>query len=138
MKSALPLVWRGLDNEFTGDEVERAHHGDLLRLARGVDAQIGSSFRPGAGEIGMGQRLRFIGEQQHDVARQRLLFHQLKTQTGSLYGLGVLPAFQRVAGALAGEAPHMGFCLSRGFTCALRALLWQSDPKREPVFAMQP
>jgi hypothetical protein len=73
------LVWRGLDNEFTGDEVERAHHGDLLRLARGVDAQIGSSFRPGAGEIGMGQRLRFIGEQQHDVARQRLLFHQLKT-----------------------------------------------------------
>src|ERR1039458_9288359 len=98
---------RGLDNKVAGDEVERAHHSDLLRLARRLDAQVGSPFRPRAGEIGMGQRLRFIGEQQNDVARQRLLFHQLKTQTGSLHGLGVLPAFQRVAGALVGEAPFL-------------------------------
>jgi hypothetical protein len=53
-----------------------------------------------------------------------------------------LLAFDQLAGVepmgIDAGPPHMGFCLSRGFTCALRALLWQSDPKREPVFAMQP
>jgi hypothetical protein len=53
----------------------------------------------------MGQRLRFIGEQQHNVARQRVLLHQLKTRAGPLHGLGVLPAFPRVVGSLAGKAP---------------------------------
>ena len=57
------------DREFAGDKVERAYHGDFLRLARSLDAQVGSPFRPGAGKIGMGQRLRFIGEQQHNFAR---------------------------------------------------------------------
>ena len=95
------------EREFAGDKVERAYHGDFLRLARSLDAQVGSPFRPGAGKIGMGQRLRFIGEQQHNVARQRLLFKQLKTKAGSLYGLCVLPAFQRVTGPLAREAPFL-------------------------------
>src|SRR3984893_14291040 len=63
---------RGHDSELAGNEVERAHHGDLLRLAGSLDAQVGSPFCPGT----VGQRLRFIGEQQHNVARQRLLLHQ--------------------------------------------------------------
>jgi len=36
-----------------------------------------------------------------------LLLHQLKAQAGSLHGSGVLPAFQRVAGPLAGETPFL-------------------------------
>ncbi len=42
-------------------------------LTRRFDTQVRAPLRPSAGEIGMGQRLRFICKQQHDVARQRLL-----------------------------------------------------------------
>lgn len=56
-----------LDNEFAGREVERADHRHLMRLARRFDPQVGTAHGPGPGEIRMGERLGFIGEQQDDV-----------------------------------------------------------------------
>ena len=34
--------------------------------------------------------------------------------------------------------PHMGCFESSSFISALCVLLWRLDPKREPVFSMQP
>ena len=107
MKSALRLVCDVTSVSSRETKSSAPIMAIFLRLARSLDAQVGSPFRPGAGKIGMGQRLRFIGEQQHNVARQRLLFQQLKTKAGSLHGLCVLPAFQRVTGPLAREAPFL-------------------------------
>ena len=56
---------------------------DAFRLARCRDPQIGAPLRPGAGEIGMGERLGFVGKQQHDVAGQRLLLQQAEAQAAS-------------------------------------------------------
>lgn len=61
---------RGHDSELAGNEVERAHQGDFLRLAGRRNAQVGAPVRPSAGQIRMGQRLQFIGNQQHNVARK--------------------------------------------------------------------
>ena len=68
------LSARSRDDQLAAQPVESAHHGDLLRLSRRGHAQIGSAFGPGAGEIGMRQRLALVGEQQRDVARSRLFF----------------------------------------------------------------
>ena len=96
---------RGLDDEFAGGEIERPDHGDLLRLARCLDPEIGAAPGPGTRQIRMGEGLRFIGEQQYDVASQRLLLEQLQTQARTRHRLRVLPAFQGVAGPFAGKAP---------------------------------
>ncbi len=36
------------------------------------EPETGAPLRPGAGEIGMGQRFRFSGEQEHDAACQSM------------------------------------------------------------------
>lgn len=58
-----------LDNQRAGREVESADHRNLVRLARCFDPQVGTAQRPGPSQIGMGERLGFIGEQQDDVTR---------------------------------------------------------------------
>lgn len=65
----------GCDNvQMIGCEVERAHHGDLFRLPRCRNAQVGPALRPCASQIRMGQRLAFIGKEQPDVFSLCLLF----------------------------------------------------------------
>ena len=59
-----------LDNELACREVECADHRHLVRLARRFDPQVGAAFRPRPGQIRMGERLGFIGEQQDDVTGQ--------------------------------------------------------------------
>jgi hypothetical protein len=44
-------------------------------------AKVCAAFRPGTGEIGMGQRLAFAGKQQHDVARRGLRLAKGKRQS---------------------------------------------------------
>ena len=102
-----PLASRGFDDEFAGNEIERPDHGDLLRLARRLNPQIGSTLGPSAGKIGMGEGLGLIGKQQDDVACQRLLLEQLHPEPRTRQALRVLPALQRVAGPLAGIAPFL-------------------------------
>jgi hypothetical protein len=95
---------RGHDSELSGDEIERAHHGDLLQLAGSRNAQFGSPFCPCAGQIKDGSTPP-VHWRTAAVARQRLLRHQLKTRAGLLHGRVL--TFQGVAGSLAGKTPFL-------------------------------
>ena len=57
---AAALGEAGMDDELAGDVIERAQHRHLLGLSRRRDAQVCAGLRPGAGKIGMGQRLAFV------------------------------------------------------------------------------
>ena len=61
------LGFGGGDDQPAVAPVERAHHRNLFGLTGCLYAQVYAAFGPGAGEIGMGQRLAFVGKQQHDV-----------------------------------------------------------------------
>ena len=95
---AAALGWAGVDDELARAVIERAQHRDLLGLPRRRHAQIGAGPGPGSGEVGMGQRLAFIGKEQHDVAGFGLLFEKLQAQTDPLDLFRDLPSFQRVPG----------------------------------------
>ncbi len=77
----------------------RAEHRDLLPLSWCQHAQIGAALRPGVGKKGMGERLAFIGMEQHDDSDLRLGFAQGQAQHHARNGVGVLTAFQRVTRA---------------------------------------
>jgi hypothetical protein len=64
--------------------VKRAHHGDFLRLSGRRHAKIGTTFCPGARQIGMRQRLALVGEQKNDIAGLSLGFAQLEPQTDAI------------------------------------------------------
>ena len=86
----------GMHNQFTCDMIKRAQHRHLLGLAWCRHAQIGASFRPCSGEVGMRQRLALIAIQKHDVAGFCLLLAQLQAQANPVDFAGNLPPFQRV------------------------------------------
>ena len=83
MKSVLRLVRRG-DDQFAAEPIERAHHGDLLRLPGCRHAQVGAPLGPGAGEIRMRQRLALVGEQQNDIAGLGLRLAQFEPQADTI------------------------------------------------------
>src|SRR5580700_774732 len=56
--------------------IERSHHRDLLGLTGRRNAQIGATLGPSSGQIGMGQGLALVDEEQHDVAGLRLRLAQ--------------------------------------------------------------
>ncbi len=75
----------GGDDQPAVAPVERAHHRDLFGLTGCLYAQVCAAFGPGsgetgAGEMGMGQRLAFVGKQQHDVTGCGLRLAQGKPQ----------------------------------------------------------
>ena len=80
-----------------------------------VVAQIGPAPGPGMGEIGMGQRLGLVGEEEHDVPGFGLLLQQLEPEPGSRDGIGVLPAVQAVTGTSPAEAVFFSALLSCDF-----------------------
>src|SRR4051794_11867513 len=86
----------GVHNELARDVIERTQHGDLLRLPRGGDTQIGADLGPGAGEVGMRQCLALVTVEQNDVAGFGLLLAQLQTQADAFDLGGNLAALQRV------------------------------------------
>src|SRR5271166_2720057 len=99
----------GVDDELASAKIERADHGDLGGLSGRRHAQVGAALGPGARQIGMGQRLALVGEQQHDVAGLRLGFQELEPQSAAVYGIGVLLALEGVAWPAKAEPP---FCRS--------------------------
>src|SRR6202163_1684033 len=105
----------GIDDQLAGGAIKGADHRPLLGLPRRLDAQIAAAFGPSAGEIGMGECLRFVAEQQGDVAGLGLLLQQAQAQARAVDRIGVLPAFQRVARPAPGEAPFFSTTLSRDF-----------------------
>ena len=88
----------GMDSELAADVIERAQHRDLLGLPRRRHAQVRPRLRPGAGEIGMRQRLALIAVKKNNVARFGLLFAQLQAQTHPFHLAFRLTSFQRVPG----------------------------------------
>ena len=95
----------GIDDQRAGGAIKGADHRPLLRLARRLDAQIAAALGPGAGEIGMSECLRFVAEQQGDVAGLSQFLQQAQAQTGAVDRIGILPALQRVARPAPGKAP---------------------------------
>lgn len=61
----------------------------------------------------MGESLRFVAEQQDDIAGLGLLSEQTQAQTRAIDRLGILPAAQRVPGSAPGEAPFFITTLRR-------------------------
>src|SRR5271157_3869996 len=95
-KVAATLRRTGVHDESACDVIKRTQHRDLLGLARRRHTQVRPGLCPGAGEIGMRQRLALVAVEQNDVARLRLLLAQLQTQAGSFDLGGDLASLQRV------------------------------------------
>ena len=74
---AAALGRAGMDDELARDVTERPQHRDLLGLPRRRHTQVRPRLRPGAGKIGMRQRLALIAVEKNNVARFGLLFAQL-------------------------------------------------------------
>jgi hypothetical protein len=86
----------GVDDELASEVIERAQDCDLLGLSRRRDAQVGAHLRPGAGEIGMRQRLALVAVEQNDIAGFGLLFEQFQAQADAVNLGGDLASLQRV------------------------------------------
>jgi hypothetical protein len=87
-----------MDDELARDVIERPQHRDLLGLPRRRHAQVRPRLRPGAGEIGMGQRLALVAVEKNDVARLGLLLAQLQAQAYPVHLAFRLTSLQRVPG----------------------------------------
>src|SRR6202790_5142686 len=113
---AAALGRAGADDQLVGGEIEGAKHRHLARLAGRLHPQIGSPLGPGAGEIGVGQSLGLVLEQQYDLPGFGLLLQQTQAQAGPLNRLGVLPPLQRVPWPAPCEPPFLRITtLSRDF-----------------------
>jgi hypothetical protein len=86
----------------------------------------------------MSERLRFVAEQQGDVAGLGLLLQQAQAQTGAIDRIGILPALQRVARPAPGKAPSHGVVSVKSAQMVIAALLGGTDPRLEPVLNMRP
>ena len=117
----------GLDHQAAGGNVERPQQGAPACLPRRRDAEVGATLGPGMGEVGVGQGLELVAEQNPDVAGPRLLPQQPEPQAGPLDRLRVLAAFQAVARPAPGEAP---FC--RAGCSAVRARSSARPAARSP------
>src|SRR5580704_2067095 len=96
MKSQLALGRAGVDDELARDMIERPQHGDLPGLSRRRHTQVRARLRPGAGEIGMCQRLALVAIEKNNVAGFGLLFAQLQAQADPFDLAGDLASLQRV------------------------------------------
>ena len=97
----------GGDDQFIAGCVERTQHRALLGLSRRFNPDIGSPLGPNMGEVGMGERLGFILEEEPDVARLGLLAQKVQPDARALDGLGVLAPIERVPGPTPGKAPFL-------------------------------
>ena len=95
---AAALGRAGMDDELARDVIERPQHRDLLGLPRRRHPQVRPRLHPGAGEIGMGQRLALIAVEKNNVAGFGLLFAQLQAQPHPFHLAFRLTSLQRVPG----------------------------------------
>ena len=80
----------GGDNQLALRPIERAHHGNFLRLPGRWYPQVRATLGPGTGEVGMCQCFALVREQEHDVTGFGLRFAQLEPHTDAIDGVGVL------------------------------------------------
>src|SRR3974390_2468538 len=93
---AAALGGTGMHDEPARNVIERPQYRDLPGLSRRWHAQVRSRLRPGAGEIGMGQRLALVAVEKDNVAGFGLAFAQLQAQADPLHLAGDLASLQRV------------------------------------------
>jgi hypothetical protein len=91
------LGFARVDDEPASGVIERSHHRDLLGLTGRWNAQIGATLGPSSGQIGMGQGLALVDEEQHDVAGLRLRLAQRQPEADAVDGIGVLAALQAMS-----------------------------------------
>ncbi|WP_262265708.1 hypothetical protein [Microvirga yunnanensis] len=85
--------------------VEHPEHRHLGGLAGRGNAQIRALRGPGMGQIGTGERLRLIPEQEHEIARRSLRLQQHAAQAGAIHGVCILAALQGMARSAPAESP---------------------------------
>ena len=101
----------GEDDQLAAGMVEHAEERALLRLPRRLDPEVGAASGPAVGEIGVGQRLRLVPEQQVDVASPRLLPQEPEAQSRVVDRPRVLPALERVPRPAPAVAPFRSTAL---------------------------
>src|SRR4051794_41507780 len=77
----------GADDQLAARVVEHAEERALARPARRLGPQVRPALRPAVGEVGMGERLGLVPEQEVDVAGLRLLLQQPQAQAGAVDGV---------------------------------------------------
>src|SRR4051794_2890163 len=107
-----PLGGAGEDDQLAAGVVEHAEERALLRLPWRLDPEVGAAPGPAVGEIGVGQRLRLVPEQQVDVASPRLLPQEPEAQARVVDRPRVLPALERVPRPAPAVAPFRSTALS--------------------------
>ncbi len=118
-------------DQFATSIVEHAKQRPLARLTRRRDAQVDTSLGPGMSQIRMGQRFRFVAEQQHDVARFGLLTQQAQPQSRPVDRLGILSAVQAMAGAPPTEPVDRSYTPPRIVCCECVPRVAASQATRE-------
>src|SRR5689334_16993864 len=85
--------------------VERAEGRALLRPTRRLAPEVRAALRPAVGQVGVGQRLGLVPEQEVDVAGGGLLLQQPQPDARALDRVAVLAALDRVPGTAPAVAP---------------------------------
>jgi hypothetical protein len=85
------------------NRIKGAEHGLFLRLAGGLDAQLGATPSPAARQIRMRERLGFVEKNQSDRARCGLGFQIGKALTARLDRCCILASFEGMARATEGK-----------------------------------
>src|SRR3954466_14035647 len=127
--------------------VEPAEERALARPARRLDPQVRPALRPAVGEVGVGQRLGLVPEQEVDVAGRRLLLQQPQAQAGAVDGVRVLPPLEGVPRPAPAVAPFRRTTLRwpgeivspvRAATSAASRARAPAGPSAAPPFSSSP
>src|SRR3954468_1229600 len=101
----------GEDDQLAPGVVEHAEERALPRPPRPFHPQVGAARRPAVGQVGVGQCLGLVPEQEVDVTRRRLPLQEPEPQAGAVDGVRVLPALEGVSRPAPAVAPFRGTTL---------------------------
>ena len=94
-----------MDNQRPPLPVPAAHHGDFGCLTGCRNAQVRALLGPSSGEVGVGQSLALVGEQQDDVAGLSLSFQKFDPKAAAINRISVLASLQSVPRATESKTP---------------------------------
>jgi hypothetical protein len=100
----------GMHEKAPVHRIEGPEHGLFLRLAGGLDAQLGAAPSPAARQIGMRERFGFVEEHQIDRPRCGPVFQIGDALTAGFDRCCILPPFEGVARATEGKPLWRNWC----------------------------
>src|SRR3954470_3063599 len=95
----------GEDDQLAAGVVEQAEERPLARPSGRLDPEVRAALRPGVGQVGVGQGLGLVPEQEVNVARRGLLLQQPEAEARALDRVPVLAPFERVPRPAPAVAP---------------------------------